>query len=292
MSGNNGNGSAKDHSHQLLRPLLRWAGGKTHLVRYLLQSLPNGHRSRIYREPFLGAGSLFFALRPQKAVLSDVNEHLISCYLHVRDNCAAVDRHLTSYGRRSTKSGYYGVRETYNRGRFSAAQAARFIYLNKTCFNGIFRVNMNGEFNVPYGWKRQPALPDSERLGTVSEALQRAELRVADFQDAVDAAEAGDFIYLDPPYPALNGTAYFTHYTASRFSDLDQEEVAGACGELNKRGCAFLVSNADTERIRSLYKDYNCRVIDVTRFLTCKTKYSTRELLIMNYEPDICEQSD
>lgn len=292
MNGNNGNGTATNHAAQISRPLLRWAGGKTHLVRHLLQSLPVDCRARVYREPFLGAGSLFFALRPEKAVLSDANEHLISCYRHVRDNCTSVRRHLASYGARSTESRYYDVRDQYNRSRFSAAQAARFIFLNKTCFNGIFRVNTKGEFNVPYGWKQQPALPDPEKLRNVGEALLKAELRVTDFQDAVADAEPGDFVYLDPPYPALNGTAYFTHYTASRFSDADHEKVASACHEMDRRGCLFLVSNADTEKIRTLYQNYNCRTVDATRFLTCKTKYSTRELLITNYETTICEQSD
>jgi DNA adenine methylase len=272
--------------------MLRWAGGKTHLVRYLLQSLPNGCRIRVYREPFLGAGSLFFALKPTRAVLSDANEHLISCYRYVRDNHAAVCKHLSTYGGRSTKSGYYDTRSRYNRSRFSAAQAARFIFLNKTCFNGIFRVNTKGKFNVPYGWKKRPALPDADRLKGVGEALQNAELKVSDFGDAVAEAEAGDFVYLDPPYPALNGTAYFTHYTANRFSDVDQEKVATACHELDGRGCLFLVSNADTAKIRALYRNYNLRTVDVTRFLTCKSKYSTRELLITNYETHLCEQSD
>jgi len=291
-AGNNSNGTVANGDAQLLRPLLRWAGGKTHLVRYLLQSLPKDHTARVYREPFFGAGSLFFALKPRKAVLSDANEHLISCYQHVRDNYASVRKHLASYGGRSTKSGYYEVRDQYNRSRFSAAQAARFIFLNKTCFNGIFRVNTNGEFNVPYGRKKRPALPDPEKLRSIGEALLRAELRVTDFQDAVAEAEAGDFVYLDPPYPALNGTAFFTHYTASRFSDTDQEKVAAACHKMDRKGCLFLVSNADTEKIRTLYKNYNCQAVDATRFLTCKTKYSTRELLITNYEPDICEQLD
>jgi DNA adenine methylase len=290
MHGINGNGSNGNHRGQLLRPFLRWAGGKTHLIHHLLQSLPKGHQTALYREPFLGAGSLFFAMKPNKAILSDANEHLISCYQHVRDNYAAVHRYLSAYGGRSTKSGYYEVRERYRQSRFSAAQAARFIYLNKTCFNGIFRVNTKGQFNVPYGWKKKPALPDSERLKDVSMVLQKAELRVSGFQDALDEAGAGDFVYLDPPYPALNGTAYFTHYTPNRFSNLDQENVAAACHELDRKGCLFLVSNADTEKIRTLYRRYTCRAVDVTRFLTCQAKYSTRELLITNYEPDICEQ--
>ncbi len=289
MNGNNGKNG--EHSTQILRPLLRWAGGKTHLVRSLLQSLPKNCDARVYREPFLGAGSLFHAVKPNKAILSDANKHLISCYEHVRDNHVAVNRHLKAFRGRCSEAGYYDVREVYNRSRFSAAQAARFIYLNKTCFNGIFRVNTNGQFNVPYGWKNRPSLPDSVKLREVSNAFQNAELRAADFLQATADAGTGDFVYLDPPYPALNGTAYFTHYTAGRFSDADQQKVAALCHEMDQAGCLFLVSNADTEKIRKLYKRYNCRTLETTRFLTCKTKYSTRELLITNYETEICRES-
>lgn len=207
-------------------PLLRWAGGKRQLLSRLIEFVPADFACGTYREPFLGAASLFFALQPPKAVLSDANAFLISCYAHVRDNWSAVNRHLRLHGQQTSEAHYYKIRTLYNKSRHSAAQAARFIYLNKTCFNGIFRVNMRGEFNVPYGWKEPPALPDSKVLERASKALRHATLVCHKFQEALQDAKQNDFVYLDPPYPPLNGTAYFTHYTMDRFTKLDQERLA------------------------------------------------------------------
>lgn len=262
---------------------LRWAGGKRQLLPHLLDLIPRGAWT-VYREPFLGAGSLFFALRPNEAVLSDANGHLIRCYEFVRDQPAAIGRHLRIHVARNCETYYYRIRDTYNQSRFSSAQAARFIYLNKACFNGIFRVNRRGKFNVPYGRKEPPSIPTTELLATVSEALKRASLKVMDFEDALDQAESGDFVYLDPPYPPLNGTAYFAHYTADRFSARDQEKLAAQFRELDKRGCLILMSNADTPLIRRLYRPYKSLSLQVTRFLTCKKKHRVGELIITNYE--------
>ncbi len=166
----------------------------------------------------------------------------------------------------------------------STAQAARFIYLNKTCFNGIFRVNTSGEFNVPYGWKEPPALPGRRELKSASAALQTAVLSIETFEGSLQKAMKGDFIYLDPPYPPLNGTAYFTHYTMDRFSTRDQERLASCFRALDKLGCAIVVSNADTPSIRKLYKGYEWKSLPVIRVLTCKQRFSVRELLITNFD--------
>ena len=152
-------------------PLLRWAGGKTQLLSRLIGFVPPDYADRTYHEPFLGAGALFFALQPPKAVLSDANFHLISCYEHVRDNWTALNRYLSEHAKKTNKPYYYRTRTLYNKSDYSAAQAARFIYLNKTCFNGIFRVNSRGEFNVPYGWKEPPALPSPDLLRRAGKAL-------------------------------------------------------------------------------------------------------------------------
>src|SRR5713226_10143568 len=184
-------------------PFLRWAGGKQQLKRTLLAFLPLDVTERTYREPFLGGGSLFFALQPKAAILSDANEHLIKCYELVRDQPELVARYLRFHALKNTKAHYYRVREEYNNSEFSAAQAARFIYLNKTCFNGIFRVNSKGKFNVPYGRKESPAIPDEAKLVRVAAALKSASLHASSFEQALDGAARGDFIYLDPPYPPL-----------------------------------------------------------------------------------------
>jgi len=265
-------------------PLLRWAGGKRQLLSRLIEFVPPDLSDGTYREPFLGAGCLFFALQPRKAVLSDANAHLISCYEHVRDDWAAVSRCLRLHAGRTSEDHYYKTRTLYNKSQHSASQAARFIYLNKTCFNGIFRVNMKGQFNVPYGWKEPPALPDAEVLERASNALKHAVLVSQGFDEALQGAQRDDFVYLDPPYPPLNGTAYFTHYTMSRFTQSDQDRLSSVVRNLDRVGCRVLMTSADIPLIRRLYKGLHIRSLPVTRFITCKAvRHTVREVVITNY---------
>lgn len=281
--------SRKAPTPAITRPFLRWAGGKQHLVKQLLHFLPSDVGKRVCHEPFLGAGSLFFALRPARATLGDSNEHLIRCYEYVRDAPNLVARYLRWHARHTGEEHYYRVRREYNRSKFSSAQAARFIYLNKASFNGIFRVNQRGEYNVPYGHKEPPALPSRERLQRVSEMLAGARLQCADFEEAMQDCSAGDFVYVDPPYPALNGTSYFTHYTKDRFSDADQKRLAEVISDLHSRGCLVMVSNADTPWVRSLYHSFYKQTIPVRRYITCRpVKHTVRELIITNYEVPTC----
>jgi DNA adenine methylase len=272
-------------SSSVLSPFLRWAGGKRQIVNELLRLLPVDIGNRRYREPFLGAGSLFFAIQPKRAVLSDANPHLIKCYEFVRDDWEAVARYLKGHAARNSQSYYYETRVRYNTSAYSAAQAARFIYLNKTCFNGIFRVNRKGEFNVPYGWKEPPAIPDRQQLWKIAAALKGATLRAASFATVLADVSPKDFLYLDPPYPPLNETAYFTHYTTGRFNKIDQEWLAGWVRKLDAVGCLFMMTNADTDKIRRLYRGFRFARLPVTRFLTCKSaRYKVRELVVTNYQ--------
>lgn len=269
-----------------LKPFLRWAGGKRQLLPELLEAVKK-IKFTTYREPFLGAGTLFFALQPESAVLSDANSHLVMCYKKIRECHACVWRHLTQHSRKNSESHYYKVRDEYNDTReASFAQAARFIYLNKTCFNGIFRVNQNDEFNVPYGWKVPPCLPSIEQLSRVSRALKRSVIKSASYKTALSKVGSGDFIYLDPPYPPLNDTAYFTHYTSERFGLGDQLNLATLFGELDKLGCTLLMSNANTPFVQRLYAPFAMKVLKVTRYLTCKAKHQVGELLISNFSLD------
>ena len=278
-------GSAKqDGDAKPIAPLLRWAGGKRRLLTDLMMLLPPDVRSRRYYEPFAGGASLFFALCPESAVLSDANAHLIKCYEFVRDVPQRVAAYLRMHASRTCRDYYYTVRSVYNQRRYSAAQAARFIYLNKTCFNGIFRVNKRGKFNVPYGWKEPPALPDEDALVRASKALKRAKLLAAPFEEILSAPRIGDFVYLDPPYPPLNGSAYFTHYTRGRFGEADQERLAASFCALTKRGCLVMMSNADTSLTRNLYRPFKARHLEVTRYVSCKKqKHRAQELIITNY---------
>lgn len=265
-------------------PLLRWAGGKRRLVTRLIQALPPNISKLRYNEPFVGAASLFLALQPRDARLSDANSHLMSCYEHVRNQPDQVHRHILQHAQKTCERYYYEIRSRYNRFSPSAAQAARFIYLNKTCFNGIFRVNREGEFNVPYGFKEPPLLPTRRQLLKVSKLLAEVELCAAGFRESLRGLGQGDYVYLDPPYPPINGTSYFTHYTADRFGEKDQRLLAQCVDLLSSRGARFMMSNADTPLIRELYGHYHLVPLSVTRYVTCKAiKHSAREVLITNY---------
>ena len=266
------------------KAFLRWVGGKRLLVHRLLPYLPPQLSDRRYHEPFAGAANLFFTLAPRLAIVSDLNMHLIECYKQVRDNYERVAVYIREHERQNSEKYFYAVRDKYNRLSFGPAQAARFIYLNHTCFNGVFRVNRKGAFNVPYGNKPKPAFPSSDDLGRASKALRNATLSVADYEKALSMTLAGDFVYLDPPYPPLNGTSYFTHYTTERFVQKDQERLAAVVHDLNRRGILFLMSNADLPQIRLLYVDFNIRELSVMRYVSCKgTRYKVNELVITNY---------
>jgi DNA adenine methylase len=220
-------------------------------------------------------------------MLSDLNAHLINCYREVRDHPSEVAALLRDHDSWNSSDYYYEQRATYNADSASSpAQASRFIYLNRTCFNGIFRVNRKGQFNVPYGRKERPLLPTAKALRAVSDTLANANLSVADFTEALDSVRSGDFVYLDPPYPPLNGTAYFTHYTVDRFGVEDQTRLAAAVRELDQKGCRFLMSNADVDLVRELYGGFQMHELSVTRYITCsKTRHRVSELLITNYLP-------
>jgi DNA adenine methylase len=271
---------------QRLLPLLRWAGGKQLLLRELMPHVIPDYASRTYREPFLGAGSLYFALKPKRAFLSDANGHLINCYLAVRDHPVVVSKHVRQHAKHDSASHYYATRTAYNSTATleSSAQAGRFIYLNRTCFNGIFRVNRQSHFNVPYGYKSSPVFPSSMHLKKVSSLLATAQLTARSYERALERCAPGDFIYLDPPYPPLNGTSYFTHYTADRFGCDDQEHLAEQVRAAARKGTYFLMTNADTPLIRRLYKTFRIAPLQVTRYITCKsTKHRVGELVITNY---------
>lgn len=271
-------------SHGRIMPLLRWAGGKQRMVDALVARLPHDFSSRLYVEPFLGAASLYLATKPQMARLSDKNRHLMACYAQVRSDPDAIARCLAAHRRHHGQLHYYRTRDIYNTSEASPAKAARFIYLNRTGFNGIFRVNKKGHYNVPYGYKSKAAIPARHHLQAVGELLGRARLGTQCFREAIEECPKQSFLYLDPPYPPLNGTAYFTHYTSDRFDDNDQEALAQLVRHAHNRGILFLMSNADTPLIRGLYRGFQMDTIPVTRFVTASArKHKVGEVLIRNY---------
>lgn len=253
-----------------LTPLLKWPGGKRDLVKSLAPFLP--HRFRQYFEPFLGGGALYFALRPQSAVLADNNHELINCYEQVRDNPDAVIRHLHSMS--TSKEDYYSVRASEPTD--PVERAARLNYLTTPSFNGIFRVNLNGEFNVPYGYKMHVQVYEEAKIRTISEALKGAVLLCGDFESSVDTAGPGDLVYLDPPYTVAHGQNGFVKYNAAIFSWADQKHLAQTARQLTVRGCHVVVSNADHPSVRDLYPEFQCATIHRASRMSGLAKYRRR----------------
>ncbi len=235
------------------RPFLKWAGGKNQLTEALLEHMPPAFN--VYHEPFVGSGALFFRLyrerRIRRAVLSDRNAELIDTYLAIRDHVREVISLLSEFPH--DKAFYYAIREKDPWKLTLPERAARMIYLNKTGYNGLYRVNRQGKFNVPFGRYKSPKYVDPENLLAVSHALQEVEILCVPFETVLQRAAAGDWVYFDPPYVPLSRTANFTAYYAEGFGLSDQERLRDVCLELSKKGVYVTLSNSDTQLIRSLY---------------------------------------
>jgi DNA adenine methylase len=261
-------------------PFLKWVGGKTSLLPELLKHVPA--RRRRYHEPFVGGGALFFAVQPKRAVLADGNAELVHCYQQVRDDVYGV---LDALARHVYQRPHFeAVRALEPRRLSPAARAARLIYLNKTCFNGLWRVNRAGRFNVPFGRYKNPRFNDPSALISASHALRGVEILHATFEQALLRASPGDFVYLDPPYDPVSPTASFASYTADGFGWEDQKRLAYSCLLLNRRGVRFLLSNSATPRIRELYRGFEQRMVRAPRFINSKADGRGRvdELLVFN----------
>ena len=268
-------------------PFLKWAGGKQRLLGQYQPFLPARTDIGRYFEPFIGSAAVFFYWQPTPATLSDRNEKLIELYEMVRDDVANVIAALKDH--RNEADYYYRIR-AQNPAQLTAVQrAARLIYLNKTCYNGLYRENSKGEFNVPFGRYKNPTICDEPRLRAASQALQSVELKAADFEEVVQEAQAGDFIYFDPPYAPLNATSSFTSYNRHGFTADDQKRLAAAVERLDKRGCHIMLSNSSAPLIYELYagNGYHIQPIQARRNINSKAdqRGPIKELLITNYPP-------
>ena len=266
-------------------PLVKWVGGKRQLMSDLLRNLPL-HYNR-YLEPFVGGGALFFTLQQENSYISDMNEELINLYQVVRDNVEELIKDLHTH--ENNKDYYLKIRDLDrldNYGNISAIKrASRFIYLNRTCFNGLYRVNSKGEFNVPFGKYKNPKLVDEVNLVNVSRLLQATEIKHADFKRVLDVAKVNDFVYFDPPYMPLNETSSFTSYTKDGFGIDKQIELKNVCDELHSKGVKFMLSNSDTQFIKDLYADYEINTVYASRQVNSKAsgRGKVTEVLIKNY---------
>jgi DNA adenine methylase len=272
-------------------PFLKWAGGKAQLLPQFEALYPAMAAKRRYLEPFLGSGAVYFhvaaVLAPRAATLTDNNAELIEAFTIVKDRCEDLIELLQAHRLKHGTDYYYKIRAQAP-GRLGAtARAARLIYLNKTCFNGLYRVNSRGLFNVPIGRYAKPSIVDPGALRAASAALAGAELRAAHFREVLREARGGDFVYFDPPYHPVSDTAYFTSYTAGDFGPEDQEELAHMYAELARRGCLVMLSNSDTPFVRKLYRDFDVRVVHARRNINSRgdRRGLVREVVVINYAP-------
>ena len=269
------------------KPFLKWAGGKTNLLGQYEPLFPEW--SGDYFEPFIGSGAVFFYLsaRPEerKYYLSDLNQEIVDAFCAVRDDVEGVIKLLAKHQQLHSKDYFYQVRGLVPQNLSALEKAARTIYLNKTCFNGLYRVNKKGEFNVPMGNYKKPSILQIETLKAASRALSSADLSTGHYSVLVDKAQAGDFIYLDPPYHPLSKTAMFTNYVAQAFGEKDQMELAEVVTALSKKGCLVMESNSNTDFIKDLYKGFKIQEVWARRSINREKskRGAITELVVTNF---------
>lgn len=282
----------KDTPQKVARPFLKWVGGKAKLMPQLLPLIPDSYHD--YYEPFLGGGAFYFALpNVGNAYLNDINQHLIASYVHVREDIEEIVAELKvvhntfhSLLEEEQKEYYLARRTEYNELNDSnIRKTSLLIFLNKTCFNGIYRENRKGYFNVPFNRSKNPPILDEPNLRLVSTKIANAKFSSGSYTELVKSAKKGDFIYFDPPYHPLNATSSFTSYHADNFSAADQEELRDTFTELDKRGCYVMLSNSASEFIQELYKDFRQEELLAARSINSvgAARGKIKELVILNY---------
>ena len=272
------------------KPFVKWAGGKRQIIDELKKYVPEEYNT--YYEPFIGGGALLFELAPKNAVINDCNEELMNVYNILRnpEKYGSMCKILNKYEREHSEEFYYEIRnKDRNKGMFSRisdyTRAARTIYLNKACFNGLYRVNSKGEFNVPFGKKDKVNTYDGENLLNVHYYLTNNNVIVdcSDFEASLSTAKEGDFVYIDPPYDSDTGT--FNSYTEGGFGKEEQRRLARVFKELDSKGVKVMLSNHNTILVNELYKDYNIHVIEAKRSINSKgnKRGKVEEVIITNY---------
>ncbi len=270
-----------------LQPFLKWAGGKRVLLPEIQKHLPSYFG--VYYEPFLGAGAVLFALQPPRAVVGDINAEIINCYVVIRDQVEAL---ITQLARHKNEEQYFYAIRAWDRTptfleRDPVERAARILFLNKTCYNGLYRVNAHGQFNVPFGRYAAPRILDAQHLRAVSRYLNDADItiRCGDFAATLAPAQTGDFVYCDPPYDPISPSASFTGYAAGGFPLAEQVRLRDTLVALDARGVQFLLSNAATPRMQALYQHFAATTVSAPRAINSNAtkRGAVEELLVRNY---------
>lgn len=264
------------------RPILKWAGGKSQMLGELLPRVPKKYKRFI--EPFFGGGALFFALNPERAIIADSNPELINLYQTVANNVEDVISALRRY--KNEEDVFYEVRAQDWKNLSAEKAAARTIFLNHTCFNGLYRVNKSGGFNTPFGRYKNPRILDEENLRATSAMLLRATIIQGDYKAVLrEHAQSGDFVYLDPPYLPISAFSDFKRYTKEQFHDEDHRELAEEIARLHELGCHVILTNSNHGLVHELYGHYGLAVISTKRHISCKGKSRTGEDVIVNIKP-------
>lgn len=272
-----------------MKPVLKWVGGKTQLLKDITLHLPKEYND--YYEAFIGGGAVCFNLAPQNAHINDFNAELVNLYKVIKKSPKKLIASLKKH--ENTEEYFYNIRgldrnkEAYAK-LSDVDRASRIVYLNKTCYNGLYRVNSNGEYNAPFGRYKNPLICDEVNIMELSKYFNEANVRITnlDFAKAVKDAKAGDFVYLDPPYDPVTQTAAFTSYNANGFNRTEQVRLKELCDDLTARGVKWMLSNSATDFILDLYKDYRIVIVKANRCINSKgdSRGKVDEVLVMNYE--------
>lgn len=275
--------------NKLVMPVVKWVGGKRQIVNQIVKYIPK--RISTYYEPFLGGGAVLFELQPKTAIVNDINAELITLYEVIKNNVDELIDDLKKH--RNEENYFYELRELDRNKEYynlltPIQRASRLIYLNKTCYNGLFRVNKAGQFNTPFGNYKNPNIINEYSLKAVSNYFNKAHITFTckDFNEALRGARKGSFVYLDPPYDPISDTSSFTGYNKGGFDQSEQIRLKNTCDKLNEKGIKFLLSNSATKFIKDLYKDYKIEIIQARRVINSKAdkRGEIDEVLVMNYE--------
>ncbi|HII16218.1 MAG TPA: DNA adenine methylase [Nanoarchaeota archaeon] len=266
---------------------VKWAGGKSQLIKQFNPLFPQQIEN--YFEPFVGGGAVFFHVmqeyKPKTALISDINSELIDAYQVIRDSPLDLAKLLKQHKAKHCKEYYYKTRGLNPDSLSKTERAARFIYLNKTCFNGLYRVNSKNGFNVPMGSYKKPSIPDEEDIMLASKLLQNVKIKNMHFSEVLNHASKGDFVYMDPPYYPVKEGKSFTSYTANDFSADDHRHLAEVYGKLSKKGALAMLSNSDTPFVGDLYSEYDITPVQAKRMINSngKGRGEVSEVVVRNY---------
>jgi DNA adenine methylase len=274
--------------NKLIAPFLKWVGGKRQLMPAIIELIPKNYTN--YYEPFIGGGAVLFDLQPKSAVINDFNEELINVYQTIKENPEELISDLKTHKNESDY--FYDLRALDREDNFenlsNIKKASRVIYLNKTCYNGLYRVNNSGEFNSPFGRYKNPNIVNETTIRAVSKYLNTNKITILneDFEEALKGIKKGSFVYFDPPYHPVSASSNFTGYVQGGFDMYEQVRLRDLCNKLNEKGINFLLSNSATQFIEDLYKDYKISYVKANRSINsnAKKRGEIDEVLIRNYE--------